>query len=566
MELQNPTDAGQQRAFAVFRRIVAERTGLEVLQTNQSRIVFGFRQGIGADGFSIEDGEHGAIQVRGDGMSGLMAGIGKLLRTARMEQGLFQPGTWRGVAVPQRPVRGMYFATHFFNWYHEAPMEDVRRYIEDFSLWGCNTLCVWFDMHHYQGLDEPDAQAMIRRLRDILQVAQEVGLKPALACLANEGYASSPAELRAEWALQNGYVEHLSHYHVEVCPNKPGGMEYILQSRRKVLEAFHGVDFKYIWLWPYDQGGCTCAKCAPWGANGFITVSTELSALCRTMFPKAQIVLSTWLFDNYRGKGDAEWRAFDKALGKPAPKWVDYIMSDVFGAKFPAYPLTHGVPGNLPLLNFPEISMADSHPWGGYGANPSPARLSNLWAQTQGKLSGGYPYSEGIFEDINKCIALQLYWSGQNPMETVREYMAYEFSPKSAADLAAVAAEMERSLAHSCVVPGQKEKLKALLYPPQGESTVVLYQAKRLGDAEGRFRRVQQAEKQLAPQTAHSWRWRIFYLRAALDAELKLTGGKPSLTLDAYFKELGKIYCADHAIEALRPPSRPATLDLRGIR
>ena len=66
------------------------------------------------------------------------------------------------------------------------------------------------------------------------------------------------------------------------------------------------------------------------------------------------------------------------------------------------------MPGGLPLLNFPDISMYGQNPWGGYGANPHPGRLQQRWDETKKKLSGGFPYSEGIYEDINKVICAQL--------------------------------------------------------------------------------------------------------------------------------------------------------------
>ena len=90
---------------------------------------------------------------------------------------------------------------------------------------------------------------------------------------------------------------------------------------------------------------------------------------------------------------------------------------------FPRYPLERGVPGGLPLVNFPEISMWGQSPWGGYGANPLPARLERLWRQASGKLSGGFPYSEGIYEDINKVICARLCWDPDRPaIETVKEF------------------------------------------------------------------------------------------------------------------------------------------------
>ena len=66
--------------------------------------------------------------------------------------------------------------------------------------------------------------------------------------------------------------------------------------------------------------------------------------------------------------------------------------------------------GGLPLLNFPEISMWGNWPWGGVGANPLPARFQRLWDQVQHAVQGGFPYSEGIYEDMNKAVVAQFYW------------------------------------------------------------------------------------------------------------------------------------------------------------
>ena len=54
----------------------------------------------------------------------------------------------------------MYFASHFHNFYHDAPVEAVERYVGELALWGINALMVWYDMHHFTGIDDPAAQAM----------------------------------------------------------------------------------------------------------------------------------------------------------------------------------------------------------------------------------------------------------------------------------------------------------------------------------------------------------------------------------------------------------------------
>jgi hypothetical protein len=98
-----------------------------------------------------------------------------------------------------------------------------------------------------------------------------------------------------------------------------------------------------------------------------------------------------------------------------------------------ARPLDHGggMVGGKQLLNFPEISMWGRSPWGGWGANPMPTRFQALWDETEGKVVGGMPYSEGIYEDMNMVVAQQHYWdSAANANATLREYVGFEFSQK----------------------------------------------------------------------------------------------------------------------------------------
>ena len=124
---------------------------------------------------------------------------------------------------------------------------------------------------------------------------------------------------------------------------------------------------------------------------------------------------------------------------------MDYIQAHAH-ENFPRHPLEKGVPGGLPLLNFPEISMWGQNPWGGYGANPLPRALQRLWNQTEKKLSGGFPYSEGIYEDLNKVICNQFYWNpGRPAAETTKEYIAFEYSPEVVGDVAAAVEILEQN-------------------------------------------------------------------------------------------------------------------------
>ncbi|NOY82079.1 MAG: hypothetical protein GXP31_13870 [Kiritimatiellaeota bacterium] len=532
-----------EKAAALLCRTVAERTGIRVERVPSGIAALDLAldsDAAPAEAFRIEDAALHTVRIAGGDARGLLYGVGKFLRSSRFDEGTFSPCTWRGGSAPDCPVRGLYFATHFYNWYHQAPIEEIERYIEELALQGCNTLSVWFDMHHYTGIGQPAAQAMLARLKAMLQAASVVGMGPALTLLANEAYADSPKALRAAGTG-------LGHYGVELCPSVPEGRRLILEWRREVLEAFADIDLRYIWIWPYDQGGCACGRCAPWGCNGFLKIGRAVAGLCRDTHPNAEIVLSTWLFDRKAHAEDdrGEFAGLDAALRQDA-SWVNWLMIDSH-QEFPRYPLEHGVPGGLPALNFPEISMFGMAPWGGYGANPAPERFQAIWDRAGHLLSGGFPYSEGIFEDINKAVCLGFYWDrNRRAVDTVWEYAAYEFGPDAAENATRVVQRLERAHGHRAVRDSQTGELRHLL--PNADPAAADECCALLRDAESRL-----------PQFAREgWRFRILKLRAELDRELSVGGGRHTEFADACFRELAELYRVDPArtIASVRPPFR----------
>jgi len=394
-------------------------------------------------------------------------------------------------------------------------------------------------LHHYEGMEDPRAKADIERLRAIARTVRDLGLDVGLTSLANEGYANSPRELRADWTAKEWTELLPAHYHVEICPSKPGAMDLELKWLDERLDAFADIGVDYLWLWPYDQGGCTCRECAPWGASGFLRTAEPLARRYKERFPRGRIVLSTWLFDAFT---TGEWEGLSKAFAGRRPDWADYLMVDSHGhVPFPTYPLQHGSPGGLPMVNFPEISMHGNNPWGGYGANPYLRRLQRDWDLTRSRLSGGFPYSEGLYEDINKVVFAQFYWDPDKPAaETVREYAAYYFSPTVAEDVAAAIGILDRNLGHSA---GTQDGVPRIT----------------MGGTEGAedaYRLIVKADAALTDDVRSSWRWRILYLRALIDFELASHDLGVSERCAAAFWELTELYHADgpEVPDWIRPP------------
>ncbi|MBZ5855508.1 hypothetical protein [Flavihumibacter profundi] len=453
------------------------------------------------------------IRITGSDENGLIYGIGKFLRSSRFDQGGFTPGTWRGSSAPAGKARGMYFASHFGNFYEAAPIDEVSQYVDELALWGVNYLVLYFPEFQFTGFDDVAAQQLLTRLKSIMHVAKANGMKVGLLQVANGSFKSTPKEL-----LNIPVPDQLHRrgdFGVNLNPAIPEAHTALTRQWALLMDQFKDVGLDVIVYWPYDEGGCGCSECWPWGSRGFPKLSNDLSKISRDKYPGIQVVLSTWVFDTPEA---GEWEGLSKYLQKDKGL-VNYIMADAH-EDFPRYPLDKGVPGGLPLLNFPEISMWGQAPWGGYGANPLTDRLQHLWNETENKLSGGFPYSEGIYEDINKVICSQLYWNGQRfTADIVREYIAFEFSP-DVVDQVAKALEIFES-------NHDREHINT--------------------SAKEAFRLIEDAEQKLTPRVRKSWRWRILYLRALIDREMFATKGKlEGETLKNAFNELTAIYHAEH--------------------
>jgi len=541
-------DAPAKKAAELLAERIAERGGPEVVWTDGAAdLILDIGPGIGDEGFSIAGKPGEPITITGGDGRGLLYGVGKFLRTCRYAGG-FAPSAWRGMSVPAKPVRGMYFATHFHNFYHEAPVAEVKRYVEDLALWGYNYLAVWFDMHHFTGIDDPTAVTMLERLRAILRAAEGVGMRLALTTLTNEGYSTTPEALRATDTKRG-------HYGVEVCPATSEGEALVLQNARGRFEAFADLPIEMVWLWPYDQGGCACERCRPWGSNGMVRLGEKVARLAQSFFPAVKILYSTWLLDY--GEDQGEWPGLARAFTL-RPDWVHYLMADSH-TTFPEYPLREGVPGGLPMLNFPEISMWGMYPWGGFGANPLLRRFRDLWASMKDHSAGGFPYSEGIFEDLNKVLYAGFYWTGEAEIEeTLREYIAYELG---GADAGAMARVLE-------ILEANHAPIFTLGFRPDGWFTGEIAPLAGYTDAcqvKQAHRDAARAAEALAlcrqidaalPDWARSaWRWRLLYLRAMLDAEL-LTHGDATPACEEAFQEIIRLYHAQHAEGSVLPPAR----------
>lgn len=487
------------------------------------------------DGYTLLP-DTGSVHITGGNPSCLFSAAGEFLcRSSFDGYGGFQPYRKAVKHSFAEKLRGMYYATHFRNFWHTAPPEEVYETVCDLAFRGCNALLVWFDMHHFSGIGEPDAMEMITRLREILACAESFGMAPSLLMLANEGFSGTPDSLLAENAAENGYhIPPAGFYGTEICPSVPGGKAAILRERREVLEAFSGIALKYICLWPYDQGGCTCKSCAPWGINGYMKLIPETAELAEQFFPQAEIIVSTWFFDRFTA---GEWAGMSRIMKKGLPSGAEYVMAYFFDG-LPEAISKNGIPENVKFISFPEISMQGAVPWGGFGANPLPEFLrKNSLPEI---FRGGFPYSEGIFDDINKWICLrQFSYREENTADSVRAYLKHEFCCDSET-LADAVLLMEKTLPRS--VYRQDGVIRCdISCPPPVEKI---------------YREVIKCDAALPERIRSGWKWRLIYCRAVIDREIVRTSGAPADSEEYRDRvsELIRLYHAENAEEYVKPP------------
>jgi hypothetical protein len=526
LRLQLPPDAGPVvRAVAqVLTRRVQQRCAARVVSATTAPLVveLAVQPGVGTEGYEITAGAAGTLRITGNDDLGLLYGAGKFLRSSRYDQGGFTPGTWRGKSLPQCPFRAVYAATHFMNFYEAAPAAEVQCYVQDLGLWGANTLLLHFPTWKFAGFADPAARRNLEQIRRVLRSGKELGLKVGLVQCPNQGFASAPPAVRAKQYPDD--LHRRGGAGVNCCPSQAEGQAYLLGLYEELFREFADIGLDYLVCWPYDEGGCGCQECWPWGAKGYVRISRAVGQVGRQANPHLKLVLSTWGFDT---PAAGEWEGLAAAM-REDPAGIDYIMADSH-EDFPRYPLDVGVPGGLPLVNFPEISMWGRWPWGGYGANPLPARYQRLWDQTGGRLAGGMPYSEGIYEDMNYAICLQFYWDRQRRAEeTLAEYLAFEYSPDCVDELLRAV----RLLEETWTGPSPKS-LEA-------------------------YEVLQAVEKKLTPQARAAWRWRILMLRGSIDLELYRQEGKMTgPALQQAFDELTRLYHAEQAASPVRPRAVP---------
>jgi hypothetical protein len=156
-------------------------------------------------------------------------------------------------------------------------------------------------------------------------------------------------------------------------------------------------------------------------------------------------------------------------------------------------------------------------------------------------VEGGFPYSEGIYEDMNKAVVVQFYWDrDQSAWTTLEEYIAYEFGSGVTKDVLAIIDILETTAGHS--------------FRKQPVDAGAVQRAWQLAEA---------VNARLPDWAKQNWRWEILHMRALLDRERFAGGTLETPSAEAAMVRLIEIYhCQmetdDPYHHRVRPPLRRA--------
>lgn len=485
------------------------------------------------DGFSLHQTSR-ATHIVGESLAGLLCGVGKFLRSSNYGSEGFSPSEWSGTSRPDCEFRGVDIEAHAHNWYQVAPEDEIQRYVEDSALWGTNVVSSVFPFLNLGGWDDHETEAALGQVRRIFKKAKDIGLKTCILAAPNSQFNSSPENLRASALPEETRRARAFFNGTNVCPSIPEAKSLILANFRRLFEAFADIGLDYFCSWPYDEGGCGCSRCYPWGGKGYLEISREVANLSRQCFRDSKFILSAWMFDQTDSR---DWQGLERVLEEDH-SWFDYLMVDS-NEEYPDYPIEHRMFERVPMLNFPEITMWGMYPWGGFGANPTPKRLQSRWERTRDFLSGGFTYSEGIFDDMNKVLFSQFYWNKKNGAdEILKEYATYHICSGKHTEILRIVDGLETVHTNN--------------YLDRCIDKECVQQTRDIAES---------VNNDLPPSIRMSWRWRILYLRAMLDGERFVHNTVTSDPAKLALRELIQIYharlvddCTDRYHYWVRPP------------
>lgn len=160
----------------------------------------------------------------------------------------------------------------------------------------------------------------------------------------------------------------------------------------------------------------------------------------------------------------------------------------------------------FPLFSFLDITMVGG--WGNIGAQPFPSMIKYFIGDgSRVGITGLMVYTEGIYDDFNKAMAVQVAWNpSKDAGEFAREYASYFFDSSVAPDFWQIVQRCERSW---------EDPRVGMAYPNQASGSRIALIEDPI-DAEKLEQLTFSASAKLRPEIRGSWRWQVFEYRARI--------------------------------------------------
>ena len=357
---------------------------------------------IAPEGFTIRtlsQGRSAILLIAGNDSRGLLFGIGYFLRKLEMSSGrAVLPRPIEITMAPQVPVRGIQIGYRFKNNTYDAwTLAMFEQHIRDLAIFGNNTI------------------QLVAPNSDDLPASP---LFPAPAVDTLIGISGILAKYGLDCDLY--YPEMRRDY------SDPATVQAELQDFEALIRRFPRLDSLHV---PGGDPGHTPPQVL------FALVEKE-AEIVRRYHPHAAVWISSQGFD--RAALAQLYTLLDQR-----PRWLTGIFfgpqsRDSFEkqrARIPAaipmqfYPdIAHTMHAQFPVPDWdPAFALSE----GREPINPRPIDETHIYRHFAPLHRGFIVYSEGVNDDVNKFVWLQLGWSAQaDPLETLRDYSRYFLGPR----------------------------------------------------------------------------------------------------------------------------------------
>lgn len=399
------------------------------------------------------------VWIIGADARGVLYGIGKLLRIAKMEKGLVSIPSKIDIATsPEYPIRGHQFGyRNTANSWDAWTVEQFDQHFREQVLFGANS---------FENIPFQDSTSSVHFKVNPQQMEVELSRICAKYDADYWVWTPAPRDLTKKDAHQNGLMEQEAFY--ARCPRLNG-----------------------VFVPGGDPGDNHPSVLIPY--------LEDLSVLLKKHHPEAGIWVSLQGFDeekavyffNYLKENSPDWlRGLVYGPSSPPIELEREHLPKKYLHRF--YPdITHTVRCHYPVERW---DQAFALTLGREPCNPQPLQYTKLFQRDAKYTDGFITYSDGTHDDVNKVLWSQLGWDSKGEIQNViLEYCRFFFGNKVAEEATKGIFDLEQNW----------------VGPAMGNSTIkeTLKLWKKL-----------EAEN---PELGKNWRWQQLVMRAYYDAYIQ---------------------------------------------